>query len=110
MKRVGKPLVWLHGEIRTPPLSQTARIEAGVLLRRLQEGVPVGMPHARPMPVIGPRCLELRLVDADATWRIMLRSDPDAVIILEVFRKKTRATPSGVIESCRRRLKEYDHA
>jgi phage-related protein len=40
----------------------------------------------------------------------MLRSDPDAIIILEVFRKKTRATPSGVIESCRRRLKEYDNA
>ncbi|MBI4721059.1 MAG: type II toxin-antitoxin system RelE/ParE family toxin [Chitinivibrionia bacterium] len=110
MKRAGKPLVWLHGEIRTPPLSQTARIEVGILLRRLQEGSPIGMPHARPMPIIGPRCLELRIVDADATWRIMLRSDPDAIVILEVFQKKTRATPRGVIESCRRRLKEYDNA
>jgi hypothetical protein len=31
-----KPLVWLHGEVKTPPLSTAARIEAGVLLRRLQ--------------------------------------------------------------------------
>jgi hypothetical protein len=31
-----KPLVWLHGEVRTPPFSKEARVEAGVLLRRLQ--------------------------------------------------------------------------
>ena len=24
-----KPLVWLHGEIRTPPFSKEARVEAG---------------------------------------------------------------------------------
>jgi hypothetical protein len=29
-----KPLVWLHGRVRTPPLSTVARLEAGVLLRR----------------------------------------------------------------------------
>lgn len=33
-----KPLVWLQGEIKTPPFSYEARIEAGVLLRRLQRG------------------------------------------------------------------------
>jgi len=31
-----KPLVWLHGEIKTPPLSPTARLEAGYLLRQLR--------------------------------------------------------------------------
>jgi len=30
-----KPLVWLHGEIKTPPFSRAARIEAGYLLRLL---------------------------------------------------------------------------
>ena len=30
--------MWLHGEVRTPPLSAAARLEAGVLLRRLQRG------------------------------------------------------------------------
>src|SRR5262249_35813958 len=29
-----RPLVWLHGKIKTPPMSSAARIEAGVLLRR----------------------------------------------------------------------------
>jgi hypothetical protein len=38
MDETDKPLVWLHGEVKTPPFSQEARIETGVLLRRLQQG------------------------------------------------------------------------
>jgi len=53
---VDKPLVWLHGEVRTPPLSTAARVETGVLLRRLQRGEMIGLPHSRPMPLIGARC------------------------------------------------------
>jgi hypothetical protein len=45
----------VHGEIKTPPLSPEARIEAGLLLRRLQRGERLEMPHSRPMPVIGGR-------------------------------------------------------
>lgn len=44
-----KPLVWLKGEIRTPPFSRNARLEAGVLLRRLQRGDNLELPHNRPM-------------------------------------------------------------
>ncbi len=105
-----KPLVWLHGEIKTPPFSQAARIEAGYLLRLLQKGQAVGMPHSRPMPVVGPRCHELRVRDGGADWRIVYRLDSDAVVILEVFTKKTRATPKTVIDACTRRLGEYDRA
>ncbi len=36
MNPTDKPLVWLSGEIKTPPLSKDARIEAGYLLRMLQ--------------------------------------------------------------------------
>ena len=35
MARQDKPLAWLHGEVRTPPFSKAARIEAGYLLRDL---------------------------------------------------------------------------
>ena len=104
------PLVWLHGEIRTPPFSRAARIEAGYLLRLLQKGQMVGMPQSRPMPVVGPRCHELRVRDAEADWRIVYRLDSDAVVILEVFAKKTRTTPRTIIDTCTRRLKEYDRA
>jgi phage-related protein len=103
-----KPIGWLHGEIKTPPFSAEARIEAGGLLGRLQQGENLGMPHSRPMPDIGPRCHELRVKDERAEWRIIYRADPDAVLVLDVFSKKTRATPPKVIEKCRRRLKEYD--
>jgi phage-related protein len=33
--------------------------------------------------------------------------DDDAVIILEVFAKKTEQTPNHVKEACKRRLKQY---
>jgi phage-related protein len=110
MASTDKPLAWLHGEIKTPPLSAAARMEAGLLLRRLQRGEKLAMPRARPMPSIGPRCHELRINDENGTWRIIYRVDPDALVILEVFPKKTAQTPKAVIENCRRRLKEYDNA
>lgn len=103
-----KVLVWLHGEIKTPPLSDEARIEAGFLLRRLQRGENLSLPHSRPMPSIGSRCHELRINDESQTWRIMYRIDADAIIILEVFSKKSNATPKYVIQACQQRLKKYD--
>lgn len=83
MSEKDKPLVWLQGE-------------------------KLGMPHSRPMPSIGTRCHELRINDKDGTWRIMYRIDTDAIILLEVFSKKTSATPKTVIQICQQRLKKYD--
>ena len=103
-----KPLAWLHGEIKTPPLSTEARVQTGLLLRRLQCGERLEMPHSRPMSIVGSRCHELRIQDGDLTWRLIYRVDPDAVIICDVFAKKTQATPRSVVESCRRRLTAYD--
>ena len=103
-----KPLRWLHGAVRTPPLSPAARIEVGYLLRRLQRGESLGLPHSRPLAIIGPRCHELRIVDRDSTWRIPYRIDVDAIVILDVFPKKTRALPDGIRKACQQRLKDYD--
>jgi phage-related protein len=105
-----KPLVWLHGEIKSPPFGSAARLEAGFLLRRLQRGDKLGLPQSRPMPRIGKRCHELRIVDDRLAWRIMYRIDSDAIVIAEVFSKKSGTTPLEVINTCRRRLKEYDDA
>jgi phage-related protein len=106
-KAADKPLVWLHGEIKTPPFSEAARLEAGFLLRRLQQGDTLSLPHSRPMPTIGTQCHELRINDANRTWRIMYRVEADAVVILEVFGKKTEATPQAVLDRCRTRLTAY---
>jgi len=103
-----KPLAWLHGEITTPPLSKSARLEAGYLLRLLQRGQSVGMPHSRPMPMIGPRCHELRIQDERQTWRIVYRIDEDTIILVEVFSKKTGRTPKSTIDLCKKRLRDYN--
>ncbi len=103
-----KLLVWLHGEIKTPPLSEDARLEAGFLLRRLQRGEILSLPRVRPVPVIGARCYELRINDENQTWRVIYRIDDDAIVILELFSKKNRTTPKHIIQTCQRRLKEYD--
>ena len=102
-----KPLVWLAGEVKSPPFSAEARIEAGLHLRRLQQGESLSMPHSRPMPSIRKRCHELRIVDEKVTWRIVYFVDADAVVLLDVFAKKTQATPRKVIETCKTRLAMY---
>ena len=110
MSPADKPLVWLHGEIKTPPFSTEARLEAGFLLRRLQRGENLSMPHSRPMTSIGLRCRELRIADAAANWRIIYRADPDAIVIAELFKKKSQKTPKNVIAISTERLRRYDNA
>lgn len=103
-------MVWLHGIVKTPPFSAAARLEAGYLLRLLQGGDKLSMPHSRPMPSIGPHCHELRITDSDKIWRIVYRIDSDAIVIAEVFRKKSMTTPKAVIDVCKSRLRLYDDA
>ena len=108
MEQPPKPLVWLQGEIKTPPISKQARLEAGFLPRQLQNGERLTMPASRPMAQIGLRCHELRINDENMTWRIIYRIDEDAILILEVFEKKSRSMPRRVIEACKRRIRQYD--
>ena len=79
------------------------------MLRLLQRGETIGMPHSRPMPSIGTRCHELRIPDDKASWRVVYRIDRDAIVLLEVFSKKTGKTPNAIIERCKKRLRDYDN-
>ena len=108
MAEAGKPLAWLKGEVRSPPFSKEARVETGFLLRLLQNGEALGLPVSRPMPSIGPRCHELRVRDRDHHWRIVYRADDDAIVIADVFAKKSVRTPARVIRNCKARLRQYD--
>jgi phage-related protein len=96
--------------LHTPPLGRAARIEAGVLLRRLQCGELLKLPDSRPMPAIGRHVHELRVEDAETSrsWRIIYRIDRDAILVVHWFEKRTPTTPRRVIELCRRRLGAYD--
>jgi len=105
-----KELFILAGEIKTPPMSEAARVETGVLLRKLQQGQLLSLPHSRPMPSLGAHCHELRINDEAQTWRVIYRIDPDVILVLEIFSKKTPTTPKAVIENCQRRLARYGAA
>ena len=59
------------------------------------------------MTGIGAGCHELRIIDATRTWRIMYSIQPDAIVILEVFAKTTRATPVEISRICRKRVGQY---
>lgn len=110
MNAEDKSLVWLHGEVKTPPFSAEARFEAGILLRYLQKGACLSMPQSRPMPSIGRRCHELRISDENVAWRVIYRTDQDSVVILAVIDKKTKRTPKNVVDVCKARLRAYDDA
>jgi phage-related protein len=107
MSQRDKPLVWLRGEVKTPPFSAEARLEAGFLLRRLQRGEPLALPQSRPMPSIAAGCHELRIADRGHAWRIVYYVAEDAVVILDTFSKKTSSTPKAVITACQRRLRAF---
>lgn len=107
--RGDKPIVWLHGEIKSPPFSMSTRVEAGILLRALQKGESVSLPHSRPLPSLGKNCHELRIADENKIWRIIYRIDYDAIILLEIFAKKTNKLPQKIISNCKTRMKRYDH-
>lgn len=77
-QQLDKPILWLKGEVKTPPFSQAARLEAGLLLRRLQRGEVLGLPQSRPMPEIGTHCHELRIPDREHLWRIAYQVADDA--------------------------------
>lgn len=79
-----------------------------MLLRDLQDGESLGLPHSRPLPIIGARCHELRVNDRNKTWRVIYRLDADAIVILDVFEKKTEKLPAAVVQNCQRRLKLYE--
>jgi phage-related protein len=71
-------------------------------------GEKLSLPKSRPMPRIGANCHELRIKDKNIEWRIIYRIDTDAIVITEVFEKKTERTPQNVINTCKRRLMDYD--
>jgi phage-related protein len=62
------------------------------------------------MPTIGAACHELRVNDGGLTWRVIYHLEPDAVVLLDVFAKKTQATPLTTVTCCRKRLAAYRKA
>ena len=49
-------------------------------------------------------CHELRVPDETRSWRIVYRTDADAIVIAEVFAKTTPQTPDEIIRVCQQVL------
>src|SRR6266567_3226209 len=107
MTLADKPLVWLHGEVKTPPFSAAARIEAGVLLRRLQRGERIGLPASRPMLIIGRGCHELRITDAARHGVSSIGWTPMRWSLRRCSRRKLRRHRPQLL-TCVLRLRQYD--
>lgn len=107
MDEENKPIIWLKELIKTPPFSKNARLEAGWLLRKLQLGEKLSLPDSRPMNEIGVNCHELRINDDVNKWRILYHIASEAIVILDIFKKKTNKTPKYIIENCKLRLSKY---
>lgn len=60
------------------------------------------------MPSVGARCHDQRIRDEARIWRIVYRIDPDGIVIAEVFPKTMPQMPKHVIETCKRRPRQYD--
>ena len=98
-------------EIRSLP--KPVRIAIGELLRLLQEGISLGMPASRPMPIVAPGVDELRVKGPAGHYRAFyLKKSSAGILVLRAFHKKTETTPDSEIRLARRRLKELtnDHS
>jgi phage-related protein len=79
----------------------------GRLIRHLQHGRSLGMPHSRPMPSVALGVEELRVKDQSGQYRaFVVRKMARGILVLHVFAKKTRETPRGAIELAQQRLRE----
>ena len=107
-----KPIRWLTEArgVPNPPFGDEARQAIGTFLRILQEGGRVTGPASKMMPVIGARVHELRVTDreANAHWRIVYRTDPDAIVVVSYYDKNTQEMPPREITLAQKRLREYD--
>ena len=78
------------------------------MLRQLQKGLILSLPQSRPLPNVGVGCNELSINDDQNTWRIVYKIYIDAILILEIFIKKSNTTQKFIINACKERIKRYE--
>jgi len=105
---------WLHGEIKTPPFTATARLEAGFAASPIANaGEKIGLPQVRLMPRHWARAVQSYVFRTrTVTWRILYRLDTDAIVIVAVVlrRKKLPPPPATIVTTAKARLRQYDRA
>lgn len=89
-------------EVRDFP--PAARCAAGHELDQVQAGLTPQT--AKPMPVVGKGCWEIRIAEDDGWFRVFyVATLGDAIFVLHAFRKKSNKTPANTIETGKRRYR-----
>lgn len=109
LKPPRKFLVWLEGEVKSPPLllrrdGKRLACSCGCF-RKGSDSVCLMRSLCR---ALDRGAAPYEFADAQHNWRIVYRVDQDAVLVLEVYAKMTRKIPDEVLERCKRRLRQYD--
>jgi phage-related protein len=99
-----KPVAWIGSsrrDLRTFP--RAARRRAGVLLLRVQLGLP--LLDVKPMPAIGAGVMEIR-VHAGGEYRVIyVAKYIEAIYVLHAFEKRSQRTRQGDRELARSRFR-----
>jgi len=100
-----KPVRFLGDSLkRLRAFPEGARHDVGYQIWRVQVGEPAE--DFKPMPTIGPGVEEIRVRDVTGAYRVIYTARfADAVYVLHVFQKKTRATSRADIEIAGQRFK-----
>lgn len=92
-------------EIRSFP--RRLRKIVGAAIWDLQRGRLLAMPLSRAMPIVASATHELRVHDAQVSYRVIYCLRPNiGVLLLAAFAKQTRAAPKRQIRLAQQRLKE----
>ena len=84
---------------------QGAKREAGLQLDRVQRGLEPD--NWRPMKSVGTGAKEIRVFDADSTFRVIyVAKIEDVIFVLHCFQKKTQKTAQSDIDLAKDRYKE----
>jgi phage-related protein len=99
-----KPLRFLGDSLKClRDLPADARQDAGYQLDKIQRGKQPD--DFKPMPAIGKGVEEIRIFDERGAYRVIYVARlPEAVFVIHVFQKKTRATSARDIELARDRF------
>lgn len=89
-------------ELRSFP--DDARQDAGYQIHRVQEGLDPD--DWKPMSTVGKGAREIRIWEADGTYRVIYVANiADAIYVLHAFKKKDQSTPKANIETARKRYR-----
>lgn len=102
-----KPIIFLGDSLsRLRDFPDDARSEAGFQLSEVQQGNDPD--DWKPMKTVGPGVREIRVRETSGAFRVIyLATQPECVVVLHAFHKKTQQAAQKDIDLAARRLRDW---